>query len=64
MTNKISELTATLHEINPDLVLLTETWLNSSINNAAISIKGYELIPDLRVDRETTERGVGGGLAV
>ena len=59
--SKTSELTAKTHEINPDIILLTETWLNSNINNAAINLAGYETVQDLRIDRETTVGGVGGG---
>ena len=64
LISKISDLEATVNEINPDLVLLTETWLNTNINNAAIRLVGYEVIPDLRCDRLETAGGIGGGLIV
>ncbi len=64
VSRKIGELAAKICEINPDLILLTETWLNSSTNNAALSIEGYDIVPELRLDRNTTAGGVGGGLLV
>ena len=57
----MGELTAKISEINPDIILLTETWLNPNTNSAALNINGYEIVPDLRLDRETTTGGVGGG---
>ena len=50
--------------MEPDLVLVTETWCNSEISNAYLDIPGYELQPDLRMDRCDTDRGRGGGLLV
>ena len=50
--------------MEPDLILITETWCNSDITNAHLCIAGYELQPDLRVDREDTKGGRGGGLLV
>ena len=64
LCSKISELQLVVNQINPDIVLLTETWLNQTINNAAISIDGYDIVPDLRCDRGETAGGVGGGLLV
>ena len=50
--------------MEPDLILITETWCNNDITNAYLSVAGYELQPDLRVDREDTNGGRGGGLLV
>ena len=61
---KVNELQVLIDEIKPDIILITETWLNSSINNAAVSLRGFEIIPDLRQDREDTAAGIGGGLIV
>jgi len=44
--------------------LVTESWCNSDVSNAFLSIDGYEIIPDLRMDRENTAGGRGGGLLV
>ena len=61
---KINELTCTLNDLEPDIVLLTESWCNSEIDNAYLGIPGYELQPDLRQDRGNTAGGRGGGLLV
>ena len=53
-----------MSDLEPDIVLVTETWCNSEINNAYLNINGYELQPDLRRDRSDTDRGRGGGLLV
>ena len=62
--NKINELACTVSDLEPDLVLVTESWCNSDITNAFLNMAGYELQPDLRVDRTDTDRGRGGGLLV
>ena len=62
--NKLNELAAYAAEENPDFILLTETWCNDTINNAALSLPGYQLETDLRKDRENTSNGIGGGLLV
>ena len=64
LCSKIGELEAVVQENKPDVILLTETWLNSDICSAAISLPGFEIIPDLRCDRAETAAGVGGGLIV
>ncbi len=51
-------------ELEPDIILLTETWCNSSIGNAALSLENYKLETELRKDRCDTANGVGGGLLV
>ena len=62
--NKINELSCTLSDLEPDIVLVTETWCNSDVSDAFLGITGYELQPDLRQDRSDTDRGRGGGLLV
>ncbi len=44
--------------------MITESWCNSDVSDAFLSIDGYELQPDLRADREDTAQGRGGGLLV
>jgi hypothetical protein len=51
-------------ELEPDIILVTETWCNSSIENAALSLENYKLETELRKDRCDTANGVGGGLLV
>jgi hypothetical protein len=51
-------------EQEPDIILITESWCNASINNALLSLPGYEVQQDLRLDREDTADGRGGGLLV
>jgi len=48
----------------PDIVLVTESWCHQETTNAYLSVDGYELVPDLRVDREDTAQGRGGGILV
>ena len=48
----------------PDFILLIESWCNQSINDANLSIPGYQLEPELRRDRDDTLNGLGGGLLV
>ena len=64
LTRKIDELSCLAHEKNPDLILITESWANDEISNAYLTIAGYEVIPDLRMDRQDTTQGRGGGLVV
>ncbi len=62
--SKINELEALACDRKPDLILLTETWLNNEINTSEITINGYQVEPDLRIDRSDTAAGIGGGLLV
>ena len=48
----------------PALILICESWCNSNINNAFLSIDNYYLEPNLRYDRCDTQFGIGGGLLV
>ena len=50
--------------MKPDLILVTESWCNNSITDAFLAIDGYDLQPDLRLDRGDTGGGRGGGLLV
>ncbi len=64
LLKKIDELCCVVDSIKPDLILVTESWCNGDISDAYLSIDGYELLPDLRQDRENTARGRRGGLLV
>ena len=59
---KIDELASMAVEIGPDLILLTEGWCSGEISHAFLNIPGYEMQQDLRLDREDTTGGRGGGL--
>ena len=62
LVTKVNELHCTVSDLEPDVVLVTETWCKSEINNAYLGLNGYE--PDLRLDRSDTDRGRGGRLLV
>ena len=62
INNKRSELRAYLSDSKPDIVLLTESWTNKSIENGILSLENYELVS--RKDREDTAGSRGGGLLV
>jgi Endonuclease-reverse transcriptase len=64
LLGKINELRATAADLEPDIILITETWCNQDVNNAFLSLPGYEVQIDLRRDREDTSEGRGGGLLV
>ena len=64
IVSKINELSCVTSDLEPDLILVTESWCNNDISNAYLDIPGYELQPDLRQDRSDTDRGRGGGLLV
>ena len=53
-----------MSDMEPDLILVTESWCNGEVTNAYLSVAGYELQPDLRIDRTNTNMGRGGGLLV
>ena len=61
---KVGELSCVADMLKPDIILVTESWCNGDISDAYLSLDGYELIPDLRLDRENTAGGWGGGLLV
>jgi hypothetical protein len=56
ITNKIDELQGVVTNNNPEVVLITESWLSSSIPDSAMSI-GNEYIM-FRRDRSTPGGGV------
>ena len=60
--SKLNELIVYTVDHSPDIVLLTETWCNTTISDAALSLPSYQLETDLRKDRNDTTNGIGGGL--
>jgi len=64
IVNKINELACVVSETKPDILLVTESWCHSGITSAYLTVPGYQLQPDLRVDRVDTVNGAGGGLLV
>ena len=48
----------------PDLILITETWLNKNIQNCLLEPDNYYIEPNLRLDRCDTVNGIGGGVIV
>ena len=62
--SKLYELNVQAVDLNPDIILLTETWCNQSVSDATLTIPNYHLETELRRDREDTTNGVGGGLLV
>ena len=64
IASKLGELAATAKDLQPDLILLCETWCNDTVSNASLSIDDYRLETDLRCDRTDTKNGIGGGLLV
>ena len=62
--SKIPDLEATSSIVKPDLICITEAWTNDNISDNVLNITNYELISDLRRDRNDTKDGRGGGLLV
>ena len=62
--SKVNDLNATACDLKPDLILITESWCNDSIENNVLYLNDYEIISDLRKDRFDTTNGIGGGLLV
>ena len=62
IVGKIDELASTASDEKPDLILITETWCNSDITDAFLSLPGYSI--GVRQDRMDTAAGRGGGILV
>ena len=52
--SKIKQLEVIIKDTNAVIVVVTETWLDDSVNSAEICIKGYNLY---RTDRDGREIG-------
>ena len=53
-----------INDEKPDLVCISESWLNSTVPNSILNIDNYYILNELRIDREDTTHGRGGGLIV
>ena len=51
IVSKLDDLELLANEKKPALILICESWCNSNINNAFLSIDNYYLEPNLRYDR-------------
>lgn len=58
INNKLDELHVLISELSPDVICITESWLDSTVCDAAVSISSYTFH---RVDRSTGQKG--GGIA-
>jgi hypothetical protein len=56
LVNKTDELSSTILSLNPDVAIITETWLTSYVTDDLISIPGYNVY---RKDRNLDKRGDG-----
>ena len=63
VVKKVDELACMANDMDPDLILITESCCNE-ISDAYLAVEGYELHPELRVDRGDTIKCRGGGLLV
>jgi hypothetical protein len=59
VVNKVNELSVIAADLEPDLILITETWCNAEITDAYLNLPGYEVQQDLRRDRTDTRDGRG-----
>ena len=64
LVKKIDQLNCVAAELEPDIILITETWCHENISDAFLKIDGYEIVSDLRINRADTAHGRGGGLIV
>lgn len=59
LVNKLDELNLYLIEEKPDIIGITETWLNSSIDDSELKADGYAVF---RRDRDNKYKQRGGGV--
>jgi hypothetical protein len=64
IVSKIKDLELIADEKKPDIILITESWCNSDTPNTLLNIPNYYIDAKLRVDRNDTYNGIGGGLLV
>ena len=62
--SKVDELASQISVMDPDLILVTESWCREDISDAFLKLPGYMLQTELRKDRADTANGIGGGLLV
>lgn len=61
VVNKRDELELYLTEEKPDIVAITETWLNNDIEDSELNAAGYAVV---RKDREKGDKTKGGGVLI
>jgi exonuclease III len=54
------EFKLVINELKPDIICLTETWLDNTVTDTEVELNGYKLY---RKDRNITNK-CGGGLAI
>ena len=64
LLSKTDHVAILINDNDPDIILVTETWLNNDIPNSLLNMPGYYIEPELRIDRNDTLNGIGGGLLV
>jgi hypothetical protein len=64
ISSKLKELTAVTLDTKPYIILLTKTWCNKKISDAALTLDGFKLETEQRKDRTDTGNGAGRGLLV
>ena len=57
---KMNELKVVAAEMQPDIIIITETWTHPDITNDYLILDGYETTA--RSDRSDTTAGRGGGI--
>ena len=50
LASKLDELSASVVINNPDIIIITETWCNFNIADSILTINGYFIEPNLRID--------------
>ena len=58
--DKFDEICCLVHNVNLDILAVSETWLNDSISSDSLNIQGFALI--IRLDRQNGRRA--GGVAL
>ena len=54
LLNKFDDFEAWIHDINPDIVGVTESWATPTISDSELTLRGYDLF---RQDRPATREG-------
>ena len=56
--NKMDQFRLIVNQLAPDMVCITETWFNDTVQDIEVAINGYNLIRNDRSDKK------GGGIAI
>ena len=62
IVNKVQELKLYVLNVDPDVIIITETWTHSAISNDFLNIPNYYITA--RHDRSDTLNGRGGGILI